>query len=192
MSNRIYTRTGDSGQTGLFGGERVRKDHERVEAYGTVDELNALLGVAQAQCDDAELSTVLLSFQHDLFQLGADLATPLQNGNQKGRITIRRIEEAQVQRLEGLIDRFEAELAPLTNFILPGGHPFAAALHHCRGVCRRAERRCVAMLPDTAAPDASEFNSAVIRYLNRLSDLLFVLSRVVNRRHNLDDIKWNP
>jgi cob(I)alamin adenosyltransferase len=192
MASHIYTRTGDAGETGLFGGRRVSKDHVRVEAYGTVDELNTLLGVAQAQCRDEELRALLLSFQHTLFQLGADLATPSEEKTRRGNVTIQRIETERVERLEALIDRYEAELSPLRNFILPGGTPLAAALHHCRAVCRRAERRCVTLQIHESTPEQPALNSEALRYLNRLSDLLFVLARVANRRRGADDTPWNP
>ena len=129
MSLRIYTRTGDSGDTGLFGGERVRKDDARVEAYGTVDELNAVLGVARAQAEDPELRDTLADFQDRLFAVGADIATPMEAETQRGRVSVERIAPEQVEALEHLIDRFEAELPPLTRFILPGGSALAAALH---------------------------------------------------------------
>jgi cob(I)alamin adenosyltransferase len=190
MASHIYTRTGDAGETGLFAGKRVWKDHVRVEAYGTVDELNTLLGVAQAQCSDEELHGLLLSFQHTLFQLGADLATPSDEKTRRGSVTIQRIETERVERLEALIDRYEAELSPLRNFILPGGTPLAAALHHCRAVCRRAERRCVTLQLNEATPEQPALNSEALRYLNRLSDLLFVLARVANKRSGADDIPW--
>jgi cob(I)alamin adenosyltransferase len=192
MSSRIYTRTGDQGKTGLFGGQRVFKDDLRVEAYGTADELNAVLGVAHAQCADPDLAALLLSVQEDLFQLGADLATPLEEETQRGRVTIRRIDAGNVERLEALIDKWESELPPLQQFILPGGHPVAAALHQSRAVCRRAERRCVTLErseTDGGAPTVTEY---VVKYLNRLSDLLFVLSRAANRRNAVADIPWNP
>ncbi len=191
MTLRIYTRTGDEGDTGLFGGQRVRKDAARVEAYGTVDELNAVLGIARSQAKDAELETVLSGLQDRLFSVGADIATPPEEATQKGRVTIERITPEQTASLEALIDRFEAELPPLTRFILPGGSPLAASLHLARVVCRRAERRCVT-LAQTEAGAEPPLNPEVIRYLNRLSDLLFVLARVANHRLAVEDIVWNP
>jgi cob(I)alamin adenosyltransferase len=190
MSSRIYTKTGDRGETGLFGGARVAKDDLRVEAYGATDELNAVLGVAEAACSDAEIASEIRALQDDLFQLGADLATPPDEKTQRGRVTIHRIDAANVMRLEAAIDRWEERLLPLQTFILPGGHPSAAALHQARTVCRRAERRCVALR--RTEPDASSDTDPVLIYLNRLSDLLFVLARAANNRHGIDDIPWNP
>jgi cob(I)alamin adenosyltransferase len=192
MSLRIYTRTGDRGDTGLFGGERVRKDDGRVEAYGTVDELNAVLGVARAQAEDPELRETLAGLQDRLFSLGADIATPMEAATQRGRVSIERIQPERVEALEQLIDRFEAELPPLTRFILPGGAGLSAALHLARVVCRRAERRCVTLAHLEEASDPPSLNPEVVRYLNRLSDLLFVLARVANQRQGVEDIVWNP
>ena len=140
-----------------------------------------------------ELDALILTIQHDLFTLGADLATPEERDLSKGRVKIERVEAPRVDRLEAAIDRYEAELPPLTRFILPGGHPLAAALHISRVVCRRAERRCIT-LASTVLQSGQEapINPEVIRYLNRLSDLLFVLARVANHRHRVDDIVWNP
>ena|SRR5579871_120199 len=191
MASHIYTRTGDTGETGLFGGQRVPKDALRVDAYGTVDELNAVLGAACAQAVSEELKSLLLTLQSDLFLLGADLATPEEKDTHRGRITIERVGEERTARLEGLIDRYESELPPLRNFILPGGHPLAAALHLSRVVCRRAERRCVTLMQATRE-DAAPLNTEILRYLNRLSDLLFVLARVANHREGVPDIPWNP
>ena len=192
MASHIYTRTGDSGDTGLFGGTRVGKDDVRVEAYGTVDELNAVLGTACAQAGDSELKELLLGFQDALFRLGADLATPDEASTRKGRITIERFPAERAAALEPLIDRFEEELPPLQNFILPGGDPLAAALHLGRVVCRRAERRCVALARLEASEGRTPLNPEIVRYLNRLSDLLFVLARVANHRRNVPDIPWHP
>ncbi|HLK56196.1 MAG TPA: cob(I)yrinic acid a,c-diamide adenosyltransferase [Chthonomonadaceae bacterium] len=192
MPSHIYTRTGDTGDTGLFGGQRVGKDDARVEAYGTVDELNAVLGVARAQAEEPELNALLLSFQDALFRLGSDLATPDEASTHKGNITIQRFPAEPVTALEALIDRFEAELPPLRNFILPGGHALAAALHHGRVVCRRAERRCVALARLEADAGNSPLNPEIVRYLNRLSDLLFVLARLANHRQGVPDVPWRP
>jgi cob(I)alamin adenosyltransferase len=197
MATHIYTRTGDKGDTGLFGGQRVRKDSLRVEAYGSVDELNAALGVALAQSPENTLASLLLRIQNDLFLLGADLATPEEKEKRKGQTVIQRIRPELTTHLETWIDRLEAELPPLKQFILPGGHPLAAQLHLCRVVCRRAERCCVALArpkTDTAEPAStvSAINPEILRYLNRLSDLLFVLARCVNHRQGVADIPWNP
>ncbi len=188
MSTRIYTRVGDSGDTGLFGGERVRKDALRVEAYGTVDELNALLGTAVCRAQEGELRDQLLAIQSELFTLGADLATPDLEPTQRGRVTIERIGPERVRRLEAAIDRAQAELPALTRFILQGGTELSAALHVARAVCRRAERRCVTL----ADSEEGAINPEVIRYLNRLSDLLFVLARLANHRAGVPDVPWNP
>ncbi|MCX6377898.1 MAG: cob(I)yrinic acid a,c-diamide adenosyltransferase [Armatimonadetes bacterium] len=189
---RIYTRTGDLGQTGLFGGERVSKNDLRVEAYGGVDELNATLGLAIALQSDSELDTLLLSIQHDLFTLGSDLATPEGEDLQKGRVSIQRVPPEMVTRLEREIDRYEETLPPLTRFVLPGGTPLSAHLHFARTVCRRAERSCVTLALAEEAAGHSSINPEAIRYLNRLSDLLFVLARAANHRHSVSDIHWNP
>ena len=186
---RIYTRTGDDGTTGLASGARVSKSSLRVEAYGAVDEANAALGLAvvAAQREEGEpaLADTLRSIQHDLFDVGADLATPIAEGEEPGAAL--RITAAQTERLEGLIDRFNADLAPLTSFVLPGGSEVAARLHLARTSTRRAERLVVALLqaePDATSPEA-------LRYLNRLSDLLFVLSRVANDQGRAD-VLWKP
>ncbi len=193
MTSRIYTRSGDSGDTGLFGGRRVRKDDLRVEAYGTVDEMNAMLGVARTLAvHDTDLSDRIAGLQEDLFQLGADLATPMEADTRKGGRTIRRMDADQVVVLETIIDRYEAELPPLTRFILPGGHPLAASLHLARVVCRRAERRCVTLADSCEGGETPDPNPDVLRYLNRLSDLLFVLARVANRRTDTPDVPWAP
>lgn len=184
---RIYTRSGDSGETGLFGGQRVPKDDLRIEAYGTVDELNAVLGMARVHAAGEELEQSIAALQSDLFSLGADMATPREEDTHKGRIVVERVGPEQVERLEAQIDHYEAELPPLQSFILPGGHPLAAALHLARVVCRRAERRSVSLQHSGEA-----LNPEVLRYLNRLSDLLFVLARVANQRQNVPDIAWKP
>lgn len=189
---RIYTRTGDSGQTGLFGGERVFKDDLRVEAYGGVDELNAALGVAIALQSDSELDALLLSIQHDLFALGSDLATPEGEGLQKGRVSIQRVSPSASSRLEAEIDRYEETLPPLTRFILPGGTPLSAQLHFARTVCRRAERACVTLGRSEEQASRPAINPNILLYLNRLSDLLFVLARAANHRQGAPDVPWNP
>jgi cob(I)alamin adenosyltransferase len=184
---RIYTGQGDTGETGLYGGQRVPKDDARVEAYGTVDEANALLGVAATHlADDTELRDLVLDLQRELFTVGSDLATPLERDARAGKAVVPRITPAHVKALEHIIDRYEETLTPLRQFILPGGTPAAAALHHARTVCRRAERRVVTLHRD--APDT--MNAETLRYLNRLADLLFVVARAANRRAGVEDIPW--
>ena len=181
--NRIYTRTGDDGTSALATGERRSKSDLRFEAIGTVDELNAHVGLARLQATDlpAGLAAMLSRIQNDLFDLGADLATPEKTG---GRERLR-IVANQVERLEGEIDALNSRLAPLTSFVLPGGTPAAAALHLCRTVARRAERLTVAL----AAREA--VNGEATRYINRLSDFFFVAARVANR-DGADDVLWVP
>lgn len=180
---RIYTKTGDAGETGLFGGGRVSKADLRVEAFGTVDELNAQLGWAETLLRHLPVQTELQEIQSDLLVVGADLATPMQ-ATPAAAARARRVDPAQIRRLEEWIDRWDAETAPLSQFILPGGAPGAAALHVCRAVCRRAER-CVVRLGG-----AETVNALVVVYLNRLSDLLFVLARWVNAREGIEEPVW--
>jgi cob(I)alamin adenosyltransferase len=180
---RIYTKTGDTGETGLFGGPRVSKGSLRVEAYGAVDELNAHLGWAETLLRHLPLQAELRAIQSDLFVLGADLATPL-HVSPKAAAHTRRVEPAQTRRLEEWIDRWDAETAPLAHFVLPGGSPGAAALHVCRSVCRRAERSVVRLA------ESESVNPEVVIYLNRLSDLLFVLARWVNAREGVEEPAW--
>ena len=183
---KIYTRTGDTGETGLFGGGRVRKDHLRVEAYGEVDELNAAIGVAIAGIEGAEPELVerLHLVQEDLFAIGAHLATPEPVERNKAAQHLPPLPSDRVSQMEAWIDESEARLAPLRNFVLPGGTEAAARLHLARTVCRRAERRVMA-LTATAPVDAT-----IIVYLNRLSDLLFTLAREANRRAGVEDVPW--
>lgn len=182
--NRIYTRTGDDGSTALGNGERRPKSDGRIAAYGTVDELNACLGVARLSAREApDLDAMLARIQNNLFDLGADLATPPDAGEREGKAL--RIVQAQVDRLEGEIDGCNARLSPLRSFVLPGGSPLAAALHVARTVCRRAER----LMVDLAA--AEPVGAPALRYVNRLSDFLFVLARVANRDGS-DDVLWVP
>jgi len=183
--NKIYTRTGDDGTTGLASGTRVRKDDPRVEAYGTVDEANAFVGLAIVRCvGPGEIRDVLTAAQHDLFDLGADLATPGTPDEKPGSRL--RILPAQTERLERHIDAFNARLSPLASFVLPGGTALSAALHAARTVVRRAERLAVAL----AAADPT-INPEAVKYLNRLSDLLFVLARVANA-DGRSDVLWVP
>ncbi len=178
---KIYTRTGDSGDTGLFGGGRVRKHDGRVEAYGTVDELNSLLGLVRTYPLPDLASRWLEDIQNTLFHLGADLATPLETR----AAWVVRIEAAAVTALEQAIDTMETELTPLQNFILPGGVPAAATLHVARTVCRRAERITVAL------GDEQPVNPTTLVYLNRLSDLLFTLARWVNLKAGEAETQWS-
>ena len=177
---KIYTRTGDTGETSLYGGERTRKDDPRVDAYGEVDELNAWFGLARASNLDLELAGEIALIQRDLFALGAQLADPADT--LAPRVTKAVIGDDHVERLEQLIDRLEAELPPLCRFILAGGTPAGAALHVARTVCRRAERRIVGLEPAT--------DPVLVRYVNRLSDLLFVLARVANHRGGVPETEW--
>ena len=179
---RIYTRTGDDGSTALGLGARVAKDSQRVESYGTVDELNAALGVAVAAGAPAELQPELARIQNDLFHLGADLCVTEED---KTKRPLPRIEERHVAALEALIDRWNGELPPLANFVLPGGSAVAAALHVARTVCRRAERLVVALARNEPVGEWT------IPYLNRLSDTLFVLARAANRLAGVDEPTWN-
>ncbi len=181
---KIYTRTGDTGETSLFGGGRVPKDHPRVRAYGTVDELNACLGRALGSLAAASSRERLTRLQHDLFALGAHLAAP-PAAEGRTRPKLPRLPEERIEEMERWMDEAEADLPPLGAFILPGGSPGACELHLCRTVCRRAERAVVAFR------DEGSDNAFVIRYLNRLSDLLFVLARVENREEGTADVTWS-
>ncbi|WP_276200526.1 cob(I)yrinic acid a,c-diamide adenosyltransferase [Chelatococcus sp. XZ-Ab1] len=184
--NRIYTRTGDDGTTGLATGARRPKYDLRVEAYGTVDEANACIGLARLHTGaDAELDAMLARIQNDLFDLGADLSTP-DDGKPLPYEPLR-ILDAQVARLEGEIDQLNAHLSPLRSFVLPGGSPAAAALHLARTVCRRAERQATAL----AARADEPVTPAVVKYLNRLSDFLFVAARYANDK-GVADVLWIP
>ena len=177
---KIYTRTGDDGSTGLLGPGRVAKSSPRVEAYGAVDELNAWLGLVRAHGLDAHLDGALVQIQRDLFALGAQLADPtdkLKPGQTKAIVS-----EPDVARLEDTIDRFEASLPPLRKFILAGGSTTGATLHVARTVCRRAERRIVALDPPV--------DPVLVRYINRLSDLLFVMARTANQRAGVPETEW--
>ena len=176
--NRVYTKTGDQGQTSLVGGARVSKASIRVDAYGDVDELNSVIGIARARSEDQEIDEVLGLIQNDLFTLGADLASP-------SGIDVPRIGESFVSVLEELADRFLAKLDPLKEFILPGGSEAGAILHLARTVARRAERRVVEL------SQTEELNSETVVYLNRLSDLLFILARVVNHRAGVPEEMTN-
>ena len=177
---KLYTRTGDAGETSLFDGTRVSKSDQRVDAYGEVDELNAWLGFARASGLDPDLDEAMIQIQRDLFALGAQLADPADKLS--ARVTKAVITEADVSRLEGLIDRFDAAVPPLRRFILAGGTHSGAALHLARAVCRRAERRMVSLVPPV--------DTVLIRYINRLSDLLFAAARFVNHRAGAAETEW--
>lgn len=178
---KIYTKTGDRGSTQLFGGGRVSKASDRVDAYGEVDELNGVIGVARACGLDPDIDTLLAETQNALFDIGAELATV---GERAERGDVPRVGDDDVQGLEKAIDRFEQELPPLRTFVLPGGTSAAAHLHVARTVARRAERRTVALAEE------EEVRTELLRYLNRLSDLLFVLGRLANHRAEVTDVPW--
>ena len=179
---KIYTRTGDGGETALFGGTRVLKSDPRVAAYGDVDELNACLGTVGAQADlSGDVIDLLEQLQKDLFAIGAQLADPAERISE--RVAKVAVGDADIQRLEGWIDRFEGELPPLRRFILPGGCRAGALLHLSRTVCRRAERSIVAL-------GSGHVDALVLAYVNRLSDLLFVAARVVNHRAGQPEVEW--
>ncbi len=178
---KIYTKTGDQGMTGVLGSGRVTKDDPRIEAYGTVDELNAVLGLVRASGLDPDLDASVAAIQDDLFAVGAALADPVENGPFQALIT-----PDHTERLERIIDDLEASLPPLTQFILPGGTPAAAQLHLARTVCRRAERMAVRLCRQPGEHVAAP----LLVYLNRLGDLLFVLARAVNHRAGVADIPW--
>lgn len=177
---KIYTKTGDDGTTGLFSGTRVSKSSSYVEAYGSVDELNAFVGFAIAGCKDKEIERELLRIQHDLHALGADLATPLD-----AKVKIHRVDSSRSERLERFVDKLQTELKPITQFILAGGSELAARLHLCRTVCRRAERAVMRHC------EAQSANPEILVYLNRLGDLLFVLARAANYRADVSDVYWD-
>jgi cob(I)alamin adenosyltransferase len=181
---KIYTKGGDTGETSLFGGERVSKHAPRVCAYGEVDELNSVLGLASSEITHEDLLAKLRLIQSSLFDLGGELATPQADERADRGKSAARVSDRDVVELEGWIDALETELTPLRNFILPGGVKGAALLHLGRTVCRRAERSVIALSAhERVAP-------LVVRYLNRLSDLLFVMARVVNRRADVDEPQW--
>jgi cob(I)alamin adenosyltransferase len=181
---KIYTKTGDTGDTGLFGGGRVPKNHPRVEAYGDVDELNAAIGMARSIDVMPRIDEVLVAVQRDLFAIGALLATP-DRDKMRQHLEKARVDDQRITELERAIDAGDDELEPLRAFIVPGGSPKSAALHVARTVCRRAERRVV----ELAQRDA-EIPPLVIIYLNRLSDLLFTLARVANARSGTGEVTW--
>jgi cob(I)alamin adenosyltransferase len=178
---KIYTKTGDTGNTSLFGGQRVPKDALRIDAFGSVDELNSALGVVLSDVSDAELKKVINKIQNTLFEVGADLATP----RSIEKTNVRRIKPDDAKELESVIDTLEQRLEPLTSFVLPGGSKTASGLHVARTVCRRAERAVVRLSRE------EETGEGILVYLNRLSDLLFVLARWSNKMANIPEIPWN-
>src|ERR1700722_1635451 len=180
--DKIYTRTGDEGKTSLGDGSRLPKFHLRVTAYGSIDEANSVIGVANLHVKVPEVFQLLRHIQNDLFDVGADLCRPERPGAEKSLL---RITEEQVTWLENQIDRYNADLEPLNSFVLPGGSPASAHLHHARTVTRRAERDVARLFAEEAV------NAAVLHYVNRLSDLLFVLSRFLNDKGN-KDVRWQP
>jgi cob(I)alamin adenosyltransferase len=182
---KIYTKTGDAGDTGLFGGGRVPKSHPRVDAYGEVDEANSAIGLAMAIQPLARIDDVLAPIQHDLFAIGALLATADRDKMQK-HLEKANVGEPRIVELERAIDAGDEELEPLKAFIMPGGTAKAAALHVARTVCRRAERRVV----ELASDEANAIPAVVVIYLNRLSDLLFTLARVANKRGGGSEVQW--
>ncbi len=180
---RIYTRTGDKGQTSLLGGKRVRKDHARIEAYGTVDELNSHLGMLRDLAGAHQLE-LIMDIQERLFSLGSRLASA--STEEADKFKVPHVEEADITALEAAMDAMEAELPEMRNFILPGGHPAVSQAHICRTVCRRAERLVVSITEEEQLPET------IVRYLNRLSDLLFVLARWLGQRFGAEEHPWRP
>ena len=181
---KIYTKIGDKGETSLFGGERVSKSSSRIEAYGTVDELNSFIGLAVTEVYDSSVKDLLVKIQNQLFILGSDLATP--KINKAAKLKIQRVTPKFYMEIEKAIDHFDNKLEILKNFILPGGSKSAALLHICRTITRRAERKVVAL------NSAVKVGSNIIIFLNRLSDLFFVLARYENKCSKIQDIKWTP
>jgi cob(I)alamin adenosyltransferase len=185
---KIYTKTGDAGQTSLFGGQRVSKDHIRVESYGTIDELNAYIGLLRDLTNFEPVRQVLFKIQNELFVLGGILATPpekekLKSG--KDRFKVDKITKQHIVFLEEQIDKMNEELEPMTHFILPGGHPTVSYCHIARNVCRRAERRLVSLMEE------STVDKLLIAYVNRLSDYLFVLARILSKNLRVKENLWN-
>ncbi len=185
---KLYTRSGDDGTTGLFSGTRVSKDHPRIEAYGTVDEFNAVLGLAMSACRatdplEARLLQIFAQVQSRLFDIGADLATP-EGANNSAKVL--RIDEHHVAEVEGWIDEIDGQNEPIRTFVMPSGCELAARLHVARTVCRRAERLMVSL------GQLEAVGTGPLRYMNRLSDLLFAMSRLVNRHAGVGDVPWIP
>tara|TARA_R110000787_G_scaffold234375_3_gene341251 strand:+ start:7145 stop:7717 length:573 start_codon:yes stop_codon:yes gene_type:complete len=186
---KIYTKTGDKGTTALFGGTRVPKHHLRIESYGTIDELNSYIGLVKDQAINEETKNVLIKIQHDLFTLGSMLATPVDKKTLKSgkeRLNIPKIDTESILYLEDQIDEMNTKLPQMTHFILPGGHTTVSFCHIARCVCRRAERLSVSL------SEEEEINPDVLRYLNRLSDYLFVLARKLSQDLSAQEVKWIP
>lgn len=183
---KIYTRTGDAGETALFGGGRVPKDHVRVQAYGTVDELNAFLGLAVSAGLDAQTVERIVMVQRDLMAVAAHLATPPEGATDRPRPELPPVPSERIEEMEGWIDESWEETPPLRNFILPGRTPGASALHVARVVCRRAERAVVSL------GAVESVDEEILRYLNRLSDLLFAVARLENYRSGAEETVWDP
>jgi len=184
---KIYTKTGDQGKTSLYGGTRVKKSNLRIDAYGTVDELNSYVGLVKDQLEDETVIEDLLRIQNKLFALGAMLATPLDKEKLKDgsdRLKIEKIEETEIQFLESRMDTMNERLEPMTHFILPGGHTIVSFCHIARCVCRRAERITVELA------DSEEINAYILIYLNRLSDYLFVLARKLTKDYKVTEVPW--
>ena len=184
---KIYTKTGDQGKTSLYGGTRVKKSNLRIDAYGTVDELNSYIGLVKDQVEDEIVIEDLLRIQNKLFALGAMLATPLDKEKLKDgsdRLKIKKIEETEIQFLESRMDAMNEHLEPMTHFILPGGHTIVSFCHIARCVCRRAERISVELA------DTEDVNSYILIYLNRLSDYLFVLARKLTKDYKVTEVPW--
>lgn len=179
---KIYTKTGDKGETGLFGGQRVSKDSLRIEAYGTIDELNSFIGLTVTEVKDEEVKHLLGKIQNELFTVGSDLATPELDPDK--RLNIKRTPESYYEEIEEAMDDFNEKLDELKNFILPGGSKGAAHLHVCRTICRRAEREAVRL------NNTVKIGKNIIIFLNRLSDLFFVLARYENKANGFSDVKW--
>lgn len=180
---KIYTKRGDKGETDLFGGKRVPKDTLRIEAIGTVDELNSLIGVVLAVGPEKNTSDLLVEIQKDLFVLGADLATP-EKQSVRGHDDVPRVSDVRIEFFEQIMDELDNELEPMTAFILPGGCQTGAQLHVCRSVCRRAERICVSLMNEEPSVEMS------VKFLNRLSDLFFILARYENLKKGVGETKW--
>lgn len=177
---KIYTKTGDDGTTGIFNGTRISKSESRIQAYGMVDEINSFLGVILSKHVEKDIENLILKIQNDLFVVGSDLSNPdLKN-------TENRVNDEMIKTLEENIDKFEEKLPPLTNFILPGGHEIASLVHVSRSITRRAETFV------TSLSEKEKINQNCLKYLNRLSDFLFVIARTINNRKNIKDVIWNP